>query len=160
MFWMVLDDPDFSPPSFLDRTPFMPVGSLSLSWWWHGPDRTIGWGAVSSRSQAYSSNQRYPSKGVGGGAGCTQSSGFYLSQHADWQLELPFRICWGRICISFAAILSSLPSLSEFGGGKLETWLLASFRTASILLSAVCVINSASHNALQWPPSSPAPPVG
>ena len=100
-----------------------------------------------------------PARGLGG-VGCTQSSGFYLSQHADWQLELPFRICWGRICISFAAILSSLPSLSEFGGGKLETWLLASFRTASILLSAVCVINSASHNALQWPPSSPAPPVG
>ena len=65
----------------------------------------------------------------------------------------------GRICIPFAAILSSLPSLSEFGGGELETWLLASFKTTSILLSAVCVVNSASNNAPKWPPSSPAPPV-
>lgn len=63
-----------------------------------------------------------------------------------------------RICISFVAILSSLPSLSEFGGGELETCLFASFKTTSILL--VCgMCNSASNRAPKWMPSSPTPPV-
>lgn len=53
-----------------------------------------------------------PARGGWGAAGCTQSSGFYLSQHADWQLELPFRICWGEDLYPFCSH-PFFPALSE-----------------------------------------------
>lgn len=111
-------------------------------WWLYGLDRTTECVAVASCCPA-----RFFLPEVSWVV--FFSPGLYLSHHAYWQVELPFRICWEDL-YSFC----SHPFFPALGGEELQTWLLASFKITSTL-----VCSSTSNNAPKSPASSPTPPV-